>query len=200
MPAANLPLPLQELIEELSRLPGIGKKTATRLGLHILSTSRDEADALASAIRKVKENIRYCSICANITEHDPCAICADTARNQQQICIVEDATGIMMIENTREYGGVYHVLGGVISPLDGVGPDNLNIKSLIRRLDSVEEVIIALSSSTEGEATSIYLSRLLKSTGIKITRLARGIPLGSTLEFVDELTLGKALKTRSELD
>jgi len=200
MPASPLPPALQDLIEELARLPGIGRKTATRLALHLLKVPEPEARSLAESILRVKKNIRFCSRCSNITEQDPCAICSDPTRNQKQICVVEDPTSIMMIEKTNEYRGLYQVLGGVISPLDGVGPEDLNIKQLLDRLTGeVEEVILALNPSTEGEATSIYLSRLIKPLGIKITRLARGVPLGSTLEFVDELTLGKALKSRSEL-
>ncbi len=200
MPASPLPPALQDLIDEFARLPGIGRKTATRLALHLLKVPEPEAHALAESILRVKKNIRFCSQCSNITEQDPCAICSDPTRNRKQICVVEDPTGIMMIEKTNEYRGLYQVLGGVISPLDGVGPEDLNIKQLLNRLTGeVEEVILALNPSTEGEATGIYLSRLIKPLGIKITRLARGVPLGSTLEFVDELTLGKALKSRSEL-
>lgn len=191
-----LPPALQNLVEEFRRLPGIGKKTALRLALHVLHSPPEEASAFAEAILQVKENIHLCRNCFNFTEKQICSICEDHSRNQQQICVVEDASNIMMIEKTNEYHGLYHVLGGVISPLDGVGPEDLHIKELLKRLENVEEVILALNSSTEGEATSIYLSRLMKPLGIKITRLARGIPLGSNLEFVDELTLGKALKSR----
>ncbi len=192
------PEALQRLIAEFHRLPGIGRKTATRLALHILNAPKEEADALARAILEVKEQIRFCSVCFNITQEDPCEICRDASRNHKQICVVEDAPSIMLIEKTNEYQGVYHVLGGVISPLDGIGPDDLHIKELLQRAREAEEVILALNPSTEGEATSIYLARLLKPLGVKITRLTRGIPLGSSLEYVDELTLTKALKTRSE--
>ncbi len=193
------PATLQDLIEEFNKLPGIGRKTATRLAIHILKVNPEEARALAQAIIRVKENIRFCSVCYNITEEDPCPICRDPARNQRQICVVEDPTDIMMIENTHEYNGVYHVLGGTISPLDGIGPEDLRIKELMKRLDNVDEVILALNPSTEGETTSIYLSKLIKPLGIKVTRLARGIPLGSNLEFIDELTLSKALRSRQEI-
>ncbi|MEJ2634882.1 MAG: recombination mediator RecR [Calditrichia bacterium] len=199
MALQSFPPVLQDLIEEFGRLPGIGRKTATRLALHVLEISKTEAETLARAIIDVKEKIRFCSICFNLSEDEQCHICRDPNRNQKQICVVEDAAGIMMIEKTNEYRGVYHVLGGVISPLDGIGPEDLHIKELLNRLNEAEEVILALNPSTEGEATSIYLSRLIKPLNVKITRLARGIPLGSTLEFVDELTLGKALKTRSEI-
>ena len=195
----TLPQALQDLISAFAQLPGIGRKTATRLAFHILNSPREEGEHLANTILEVKKKIRLCSQCFNITESDPCPICQDTRRNRRQICVVEDAQTILFIEKTNEYRGLYHVLGGVISPLDGVGPEQLHIKELLRRLEGVEEIILALSPSTEGEATSIYLAKLIKPQGIKITRLARGIPLGSALEFVDELTLGKALQARDEL-
>jgi len=195
----GLPQALNDLIASLARLPGIGRKTATRLAFHILKTNKEEAEQLARAIIKVKREIHFCSQCFNITQQDPCPICRDTQRNRRLICVVEDAESILQIEKTNEYKGLYHVLGGVISPLDGIGPEDLHIKELMQRLEGVEEVILALNPSTEGEATSIYLAKLIKPLGIKITRLARGIPLGSSLEFVDELTLSKALQSRSEL-
>ncbi|NOX37666.1 MAG: recombination protein RecR [Calditrichaeota bacterium] len=195
----SIPQALQQLIGAFSRLPGIGRKTATRLAFHILKADRTEAEQLARALMRVKTEIRQCSICFNITESDPCAICRDPNRDRSMICVVEDAQNILLIERTNEYRGLYHVLGGVISPLDGVGPEDLHIKELLERLQGVKEVILALNPSTEGEATAIYLARLIKPMGIKITRLARGVPLGSSLEFVDELTLGKALQSRSEL-
>ena len=195
----TLPQALQELITAFARLPGIGRKTATRLAFHILNSQQQEGEELANAILQVKRKIRLCSRCFNITESDPCPICQDARRNRHQICVVEDSQTILFIEKTNEYRGLYHVLGGVISPLDGIGPEQLRIKELLQRLEGVEEIILALSPSTEGEATSIYLAKLIKPQGIKITRLARGIPLGSSLEFVDELTLSKALQSRSEL-
>ncbi len=195
----SLPPALQELIAAFAKLPGVGKKTATRLAFHLLSQGRQEGLELSKAILRVKEEIRFCSICFNFTEIDPCPICRDPGRNDKQICVVEDPQTILMLEKTNEYRGRYHVLGGVISPLDGVGPEQLRIKELLRRLGGVEEIIIALTPSTEGEATSIYLAKLIKPQGIRISRLARGIPLGSSLEFVDELTLGKALQARDEL-
>ncbi len=194
-----IPQALQQLINAFSRLPGIGRKTATRLAFHILKSGPEETEQLIRALRRVKNEIRQCSVCFNITESDPCSICRDPSRDRSQICVVEEPQNIMQIERTNEYRGLYHVLGGVISPLDGVGPEDLHIKALLRRLPEVQEVIIALNPSTEGEATAIYLARLIKPLGVRITRLARGIPLGSSLEFVDELTLGKALQSRSEL-
>lgn len=195
----NLPRALSQAIDQLNRLPGIGRKTATRLAFHLLDVNKEDAEALALSILKLKDEIKFCRVCFNFSESDVCPICSDPKRSHKNICVVEDAAIILMIEKTNEYKGVYHVLGGVISPLDGVGPENLHIRELVNRLEGVEEIILALNPSTEGEATSIYLSHLLKPMNIKITRLARGIPLGSTLEFVDELTLGRALKTRREL-
>lgn len=195
----TLPQALQQLIAAFGRLPGIGRKTATRLAFHILNESAQDSEELAKAILRVKNDIKLCSRCLNFSEQDICPICSDSRRNPALICVVEDSQTILLIEKTNEFKGLYHVLGGVISPLDGIGPEELHIKELLNRLEGVEEVILALSPSTEGEATSIYLSRLIKPQGIKITRLARGIPLGSSLEFVDELTLSKALQSRSEM-
>jgi recombination protein RecR len=195
----SLPSALEELIGELGRLPGIGKKTATRLAFHILNTPDNEANELAIAIANLKKRIRFCSICFNLAEEDLCSVCKDTARNRYQICVVEDPSSIVMIDKTNEYNGLFHVLGGVISPLDGISPDDLHIKELLNRLEGAKEIILALNPSTEGEATNIYLARLIKPIGVKITRLASGIPLGSHLEFIDELTLSKALKSRIEL-
>ncbi len=181
-------------------MPGIGRKSATRLAFFVLNRPPQEGEALARAILRVKKEIRQCSRCFNFTTADPCPICRDPGRNPKTICVVEDAQTLLMLEKTNEYRGLYHVLGGIISPLDGVGPENLRIRELLQRLEGVEEIILALTPSTEGEATSIYLSKLLKPYDIKITRLARGIPLGSALEYVDELTLGRALQSRSELE
>lgn len=199
MPTELYPSALEELIEELGRLPGIGRKTAARLAFYILNSDQSEALALAEAIIQLKKKIQFCSICFNISEQEICGICRDLERNRKQICVIEDPGSLIMIEKTNEYQGLYHVLGGVISPLDGIGAENLHINELIGRIKNVEEVILALNPSTEGEATSIYLSKILKPFEVKITRLARGIPLGSHLEFVDELTLSKALKSRLEL-
>lgn len=194
-----LPSALDDLIEELSRLPGIGRKTATRLAFHLLKVQDHHAENLANAILQMKKKVHLCPICFNLTEHETCNICSDVNRNKNQICVVEDSESLMMIEKTNQFDGVYHVLGGVISPLDGIGAEDLNIKSLLARLESVNEVILALNPSTEGEATTIYLARLIKPLHIKVTRLARGIPLGGHLEFVDELTLTKALQARDEV-
>ncbi len=195
-----LPEALQQLIQAFNRLPGIGKKTATRLAFHILKSNREQALELARAIQRVKTEIRQCSICFNITESDPCPICQDPLRDKSVICVVESPEDVLLIERTNEFKGLYHVLGGVLSPLDGVGPEDLRIKELLNRLTpEVKEVILALNPSTEGEATAIYLARLIKPLNIKITRLARGVPLGSSLEFVDELTLSRALQSRDEL-
>jgi recombination protein RecR len=194
-----LPSALDDLIEELSRLPGIGRKTATRLAFHLLKVQDHHAENLANAILQMKKKVHLCPICFNLTEHETCNICSDVNRNKDQICVVEDSESLMMIEKTNQFDGVYHVLGGVISPLDGIGAEDLNIKSLLARLESVNEIILALNPSTEGEATTIYLARLIKPLHIKVTRLARGIPLGGHLEFVDELTLTKALQARDEV-
>lgn len=194
-----LPQALQQLIAALGKLPGIGRKTAARLAFFILNSAKEESEELAKAILRVKQDIKLCVKCFNLAERETCAICSDGKRSSKIICVVEDSQTILLIEKTNEYKGLYHVLGGVISPLDGIGPEELHIKELLLRLEGVEEIILALSPSTEGEATSIYLARLLKPQGVKITRLARGIPLGSSLEFVDELTLSKALQSRSEM-
>jgi recombination protein RecR len=194
-----IPPALDDLIEELTRLPGIGRKTATRLAFHLLKTQDNHAQNLANAIMRMKNRVRFCPVCFNLTENDLCNICSDQTRNKGQICVVEDSESLLMIEKTNQYDGVYHVLGGVISPLDGIGADDLNVKSLLARLEPVEEVILALNPSTEGEATTIYLARLIKPLHIKVTRLARGIPLGGHLEFVDGLTLSKALESREEI-
>jgi recombination protein RecR len=195
----SLPPALEDLIGELGRLPGIGRKTATRLAFHILNTPENEANELALAIVNIKKKIRFCSICFNLAEEALCTVCKDTSRDRNQICVVEDPSSIILIDKTNEYNGLFHVLGGVISPLDGINPDDLHIKALLNRLEGAKEIILALNPSTEGEATNIYLARLIKPMGIKITRLASGIPLGSHLEFIDDLTLSKALKSRIEL-
>lgn len=194
-----LPKALDELVNALNRLPGIGRKTAMRLAFYILKSERSEASELANSIMRVKNQIKLCTRCFNFTESELCDICRNPNRNPKIICVVEDPQNIHLIEKTNEYNGLYHVLGGIISPLDGIGPEHLRIKELLNRLEGVEEVIVALNPSTEGEATAIYLARLIKDMGITITRLARGVPLGSSLEFVDELTLSKALQARDKL-
>jgi len=199
MSGAFFPAALEELIEAFCRLPGVGKKSATRLAFYILNLPAQDAYDFANAVINVKRKIHSCSNCYNLSEEDLCEICKDLSRNHKQICVVEDPASLALIERTKEYQGLYHVIGGVISPLDGIGAEDLHIKDLLDRLKNIDEVILALNPSTEGEATSLYLSRLIKPLGIKTTRLTSGIPLGSHLEFVDELTLGKALKTRMEL-
>jgi recombination protein RecR len=196
----SLPDPLMRLIEELQRLPGIGPKGAQRLAFHVLKTPREQTDALASALREVKERVTYCSICNNITEVDPCAFCSSDARDPKVICVVEEPQNVAAVEKTREFKGRYHVLMGALSPLQGVGPDDLKIKSLLARVDhGVAEVILATNPNVEGEATAIYLARLLKPLGVKVTRIAMGVPVGSDLEYADEVTMHKALEGRREV-
>jgi len=192
---------IARLIDELKRLPGIGRKTAQRLAFYLLRADRDQALALSDAIRDAKENIRECSICNNITDTDPCLFCASASRDRRVICVVEDATNIQAVEKTRQFSGLYHVLGGALSPLQGIGPDQLKIKSLIERLKggSVEEIIIATNPTAEGEATAVYLSKLIKPLGVRVTRIAMGIPVGSDLEYADEVTMLKAMEGRRDL-
>jgi recombination protein RecR len=196
----SLPDPLIRLIEELQRLPGIGPKGAQRLAFHILRTPREQADRLVQAVRDVKERVTYCSICNNITDADPCAFCSNSARNHHMICVVEEPQNVTAIERTREFKGVYHVLMGALSPLQGIGPDDLKIKGLLTRLQNgVSEVILATNPNVDGEATAIYLARLLKPLGVKVTRIAMGVPVGSDLEYADEVTMHKALEGRREV-
>lgn len=192
---------IAKLIDQLKRLPGIGQKTAQRLAFHLLRVDRAEALALADAIREAKEKIRPCSICNNITDSDPCFFCTSPTRNKKVICVVEEAPNIAAVEKTREFSGMYHVLGGSLSPLQGKGPEQLKIKSLIERLKggAVEEIIIATSPTAEGEATAVYLSKLIKPLGVRVTRIAMGIPVGSDLEYADEVTMLKAIEGRREL-
>ena len=189
---------VEQLAEQFAQLPGIGRKTAHRLALYILKMSRDEVVLLAKALVNVKDKVRYCSVCSNITESDPCSICSNTKRERSFICVVEEPHDVIAIEKTHEFKGLYHVLGGALSPLDGIGPDDLKIKELLQRLSqaAIEEIILALNPNVEGEATTLYLSRLLKPLGMKITRIARGLPVGSDLEFADEATLSRALEGR----
>jgi recombination protein RecR len=195
------PEPLTRLIEELQRLPGIGRKSAQRLAFHLLKHPREEAERLCDAVRDVKERVTYCSTCHTVTDVDPCAICTNPARNQRLICIVEDPQNVIAIEKSRDFTGVYHVLMGAISPLQGVGPDDLKIKSLLTRVDrgGADEVILATNPNVEGEATAIYLARLLKPLGVKVTRIAMGVPVGGDLEYADELTVHKAIEGRREI-
>jgi recombination protein RecR len=195
-----LPDPLARLIEELQHLPGIGPKGALRLAFHILKTPREQTDALMASIRQVKEQVTYCSVCNNITSDDPCAFCLSDSRDQGVICVVEEPQSVGVIEKTREFKGVYHVLMGALSPLQGVGPDDLKIKGLLARVSNgVREVILATNPNVEGEATAIYLARLLKPLGVRVTRIAMGVPVGSDLDYADEVTVHKALEGRREV-
>ena len=192
-------LPLTKLTECFARLPGIGRKSAQRLAFHILRMPEEEAKAFANAILEAREKIGYCEICKNITDTPRCAICSDETRDKSTICVVEDPRDVIAIERTKEYHGLYHVLGGLICPMDGIGPENLFIKELLARLGdgTVKEVIMATNPTVEGEATAMYLSRLIKPMGIKVSRLAYGIPVGGNLEYADEVTLYRAIEGRS---
>lgn len=194
-------LPIANLIEQLSKLPGIGRKTAQRLAFYILEMEGIEAEKLADSIVNAKEKIRFCSICCNLTEEDPCRICTDDRRDKSTICVIEGAKGIIAMEKSREYKGQYHILHGVISPMDNVGPNDIRIKELLNRLsdDEIKEVIIATNPTVEGEATAIYLSKLIKPLGIKVTRIAHGIPVGGDLDYFDEVTISKAMENRREI-
>jgi recombination protein RecR len=193
--------PLERLIERLRKLPGIGAKSAQRLAFYLLGATRDEARALADAILEVKEAIRLCSTCFNITDTDPCLTCADEGRDRTSICVVEEAHNVIAIERSGQFRGLFHVLHGSLSPLRGVGPDDLKIAPLAERLrdGSVKEVILATNPNVEGEATAVYLSRFLKPLGVRVTRIAFGLPVGSELEYADEVTVGKALEGRREI-
>ena len=192
---------ITRLIDELRRLPGIGQKTAQRLAFYLLRVDREQAMALSDAIREAKERIRECSVCNNITDNDPCLFCASATRNRSVICVVEEATNIQAVEKTRQFNGLYHVLGGALSPLQGIGPEHLKIKSLIERLKggTVEEIIVATNPTAEGEATSVYLSKLIRPLGVRVTRIAMGIPVGSDLEYADEVTMMKAMEGRRDV-
>jgi recombination protein RecR len=196
----SLPDPLIRLIEELQRLPGIGPKGAQRLAFYLLRTPREQTDRLIEAVRDVKERVTYCSVCNNITDADPCAYCSSDVRDHHLICVVEEPQNVTAIEKTREFRGVYHVLMGALSPLSGIGPDDLKIKGLLSRLGSgATEVILATNPNVDGEATAIYLARLLKPLGVKVTRIAMGVPVGSDLDYADEITMHKALEGRREV-
>jgi recombination protein RecR len=197
----SLPAPLENLIEHFRKLPGIGAKGAQRLAFHVLRTPREDAERLADAIREVKDRVTYCSVCTNITDIDPCAFCADDRRDRRVICVVEEPQNVHVIERSGGFRGVYHVLMGALSPLHGVGPDDLKIRTLLSRIaeGGVEEIILATNPTVDGEATAIYLARLLKPLGVRVTRIATGIPVGSDLEYADELTMGKAMEGRREL-
>jgi recombination protein RecR len=197
---SSLPDPLLRLIEELQRLPGIGPKGAQRLAFFLLKTPREQTDRLVDAVREVKERVTYCSLCNNITDADPCGFCRSDDRDHDVICVVEEPQNVAAVEKTREFKGVYHVLMGALSPLQGIGPDDLKIKGLLQRVGAgAREVILATNPNVEGEATAIYLARLLKPLGVKVTRIAMGVPVGSDLDYADEVTMHKALEGRREV-
>jgi recombination protein RecR len=193
---------LQDLVEEFGKLPGIGPKSAQRLAFHILQTDEQDVSALAQALTDVKQRVRFCDICGNVSEEAECTVCQDPRRDRSMICVVEEPKDVVAIERTREYRGLYHVLGGAIDPMAGVGPDNLRIKELMTRLQNgeVKEAVIATDPNLEGEATATYLVRLLGSLGVTVTRLASGLPVGGDLEYADEVTLGRAFSGRREID
>jgi recombination protein RecR len=193
---------VQELIDELGRLPGIGPKSAQRIAFHILQTESFDTQRLAQILMDVRDKVRFCSICGNVAEQDTCSICRDPRRSPATICVVEEAKDVVAIERTREFRGLYHVLGGAISPIDGIGPDDLRIASLVKRLadSTVTEVIIATDPNLEGEATATYLTRLLVQPGLRVTRLASGLPVGGDLEYADEVTLGRAFEGRRTVE
>ncbi|MDR2157404.1 MAG: recombination mediator RecR [Clostridiales Family XIII bacterium] len=198
----HYPRPLTKLINELSKLPGIGGKTAQRLAFHILSMNDDEVFAFANALTAAKRELKYCSVCGNLTDTDPCAICGDASRDRTAICVVETPRDVAAVERMKEYKGLYHVLHGAISPMDGIGPEDINLKQLIIRLreeDRVKEVILATNPNIEGEATAMYAAKLIKPSGIKVSRIAHGVPVGGDLDYTDEVTLSKAIEGRREL-
>jgi recombination protein RecR len=199
---STYPKPLQKLIGELSRLPGIGGKTAQRLAFHILQMSEEHAYALADAITAARRDLRYCSTCGNLTDTDPCALCTDPGRDHSIICVVESPRDVAAIERMREYKGLYHVLHGAISPMDGIGPEDINLKQLIVRLqgsDEVKEVIVATNPNIEGEATAMYTAKLIRPSGIRVSRIAHGVPIGGDLDYTDDITLSRAIEGRREI-
>ncbi|WP_461240631.1 recombination mediator RecR [Paucilactobacillus sp. N302-9] len=196
------PEPIAQLIESYMKLPGIGRKTATRLAFYTISMDADDVTNFASSLISAKRDLHFCSICGNITEDDPCQICSDKTRDQSQILVVEESRDIMSMENMKEYHGLYHVLHGVLSPIEGTGPEDINISALLTRLQQhqeVKEVIVATNATSEGEATAMYLSRLIKPAGIKVTRLAHGLSVGADIDYADEMTLFKAVEGRTEM-
>ncbi len=194
-------MPINRLIEEFSKLPGVGRKTAQRLAFHVINMDDKDVKELSQAILDAKNNIKYCSICCNIADSDPCSICSNKNRNTHVICVVEDTRDVAAMEKIREFNGQYHVLNGVISPMDGIGPEMLNVKELIQRLGNqdVKEIIMATNPTIEGEATAMYIAKLVKPMGIKTTRIAHGLPVGGDLEYADEVTISKALEGRREI-
>ena len=198
---AYFPEPVARLIEALQRLPGVGPKTAQRLTFFLLKRSADEVNELSVALTELKTRIVHCTRCWNVTEHDPCRICRDPARDARSLCVVEEPNDLLALERTGEFKGRYHVLLGALSPLDGIGPEDIKVRELLARLEaeSVDEVILATNPSVEGEATAIYLAKLLRPLGVRITRIARGLPVGGDLEYADEVTLSKALEGRKEM-
>jgi len=195
----SFPKSVQRLIDMFARFPGIGKKTAQRMAFNVMKSNETEAAELAKSIMNVKANIRFCTICGGITEDDPCNICTDPKRSQDMICVVEDSQDIFVFERSSSYRGVYHVLGGMLSPLDGIGPDDLNLNKLIDRVKENTEIILATNPSVEGDTTALYINKLFSEKKVKITRLARGIPVGSAIEYIDEVTLTRALEGRTSL-
>ncbi|MHB1393750.1 MAG: recombination mediator RecR [Clostridia bacterium] len=193
--------PIAKLIDELSKLPGVGSKTAQRLAFHILNMSMEDVEQLSSSITSAKRNIKYCKVCCNITDSDMCNICSNTKRDSSMICVVEDPKDVVAMEKTREFKGLYHVLNGAISPMEGIGPEEIRIKELLKRVaeNDIKEIILATNPNIEGEATAMYISRLLKPVGIMVTRIAHGVPVGGDLEYADEVTLMKALEGRREI-
>jgi recombination protein RecR len=194
-----LPQSLEKLISSFARFPGIGKKTAQRLGFYVLKSEDELAETFAKALVDVKQKVHFCDICHNISEYNTCEVCSDVRRDSSTICVVEEAPDIFIFDKTG-YMGLYHVLGGVLAPLDGIGPDELNIRTLMNRLNGVAEIIVATNASIEGDTTALYLSRLIKPLGIKLTRLARGLPVGGHLEYIDEATLSRSIEERIEFD
>lgn len=195
------PEPIARLIEELTKLPGVGPKSAQRLAFHLLHAPKPDVERLTAAIATARERIRYCSVCYTLTDIDPCSICANPARDHGTICVVEEPRDVIAMEKTREFRGVYHVLHGTINPMEGVGPEDIRFRELLQRLSDtgVQEVIVSTNPTTEGEATAIYIARTIKPLGIKVTRIARGLPVGGDLEYADEVTLAKALEGRREM-
>jgi len=194
-------VPIAKLVEEFQRLPGIGHKSAQRLAFHVINMPIEKVQGLANSILEAKQKTKYCSICSNLTDVDPCPLCSGTSRDRSAICVVQDARDVVAIERTREFKGMYHVLHGAISPMQGIGPGDIRIKELLKRLadDEVKEVIMATNPNVEGEATAMYISKLIKPLGIKATRIAHGIPIGGDLEYADEVTLAKAFEGRREI-